>query len=166
MSQFRFILVLRIVVAVCVLPLSAFAFDPDKCGELFPKAGDAHRPYLAPFYSTTMAPSITSYLSSFGKCSLYGSHELRGAFIRETYDQLTLEAAMGKGEYITALAGLSGCPSDQTANFSQTLQSHYTEVFQTAQEKDFQQIGARVGARLDALIAKSVPLSKNCKILN
>lgn len=132
--------------------LPSFAFDSDKCGDLFPKTGDNHPPYYAPIYSTTIAPSITSYFSSFGKCSMYGSGGSVKAYIAQTYQHISFEAARGGGEYVSTLAALSGCPTNL---FIQRLHTHYKDLF-TEDEKNFD-------LRLDTFIRTDSVLAPTCE---
>ncbi|MGE0762606.1 MAG: DUF3015 family protein [Bdellovibrionales bacterium] len=132
--------------AISLSALQALAFNPDKCGELFPKSGETHRPYLAPIYSSTIAPSVTSYFSSFGKCAMYNSKISiqRKKFIKASYDHLSTEAAQGQGEYVAALASLSGCPSESHAAFSHGLQRQYSQVFARGADGLDQQVDAMI----------------------
>lgn len=125
--------------------VSALAFDEGKCGDLFPKLGDSHPPYFSIFYTSTMVPSTTSYLSSWGKCSMYGSRQtLRTQYIATHQPTLELEAARGEGEHVETLARLSGCTDNEQSRFNEKLRLNFKEIFASSQPH-------QVGERIDQL---------------
>lgn len=139
----------------------AQAFDQDKCGAIFPKIGDKHPPYFSPLYTSTMVPSTTSYMSSFGNCSMYAgqeSKEVRNEFIASTYDSLSREAAAGGGEHVGALASLMGCSAEARPRFSQVLQRKFGVVFDSPVLMDAEALSKRVGG----VIAQDSELSARC----
>lgn len=134
---------------------TTIAFDEEKCSALFPKSGDAHRPYMSPVYSFTLIPSTTSYVSSFGGCAMYGSlpnSEKRNLFIAKTYEEISQQAALGSGEYLVALADLSGCEIDLSQRFSQAMKDNYTHVFRNASTRDAKDMAYQ----LDTLIVNDL----------
>ncbi|MGE3975260.1 MAG: DUF3015 family protein [Bdellovibrionales bacterium] len=143
------------------IPL-AYSFDEEKCGELFPKSGDSHRPYLSPIYSATLIPSTTSYFSSFGKCAMYSHLQQRELFIASSYEQISQEASRGNGEYVSTLATLSGCAWGTENQFAQLLKSHYSQIFRNSHKLDSHDLAKQV----DSYVAKDINLEKRCRIVN
>ena len=139
---------------------TAHAFDQDKCGDLFPRVDDKYPPYYSPLYTFTMFPSTTSYVSSWGKCSMYGDTRAieRNKFVASEYEQISREAAQGGGESVATLASLSGCPSEKKVEFSHALQSQFTRVFKGPRESQPEAFGSRV----DDVIKSHTELSKSC----
>ena len=136
----------------------AHAFNSDRCGNLFPKTGGTHYPWFSPLYVSTMGPSTTSYFSSFGPCAMYGSSDtLRTVFVDESLAPLKVDASRGKGQYLNALAELSGCPTDQYGKFSSTMQAHYEKVF--PDKADSKSILAQV----DQVLKSEPDLKKSCR---
>lgn len=108
----------------------AHAFSSERCGTLFPKTGGSHYPWISPLYVSTMVPSTSSYFSSYGPCSMYGTESAaRQAFVNEALVPLQADAARGKGEYINTLAQLSGCPENKYGKFASAIQAQYSSVF-------------------------------------
>jgi hypothetical protein len=156
----------RNILALLVVCLGHYsmAFDEEKCGDLFPKSGDAHRPYMSPIYSFTLVPSTTSYISSFGKCAMYSkvSPGQRELFIAKSYDQISTQAAQGGGEHMETLALLSGCSSEKTKQFSSLMKSNYDRVFRKASHADSKDLALQI----DELISKNDELSKSCTLIS
>lgn len=135
------------------------AFNNEKCGNLFPKSDGAHRPWFSPLYISTMGPSTTSYFSSFGPCSMYagdGYTPARQSFLDESLAPLKVDAARGKGEYINALAELSGCPSDKFGKFGSVLQNHYSKVFS-------EQNSSSILSQVDQVVNSEPELKGSCR---
>lgn len=141
-----------------LVSVNVHAFSNERCGNLFPKTGGTHYPWLSPLYVSTMGPSTTSYFSSFGPCSMYGQADgMRAAFVDESLAPLKMDASRGKGQYLNALAELSGCPSDQYAKFSSAMQTHFEKVF--PDKSDSKSIITQV----DQVLKSEPDLKKSCK---
>jgi hypothetical protein len=135
--------------------VSAHAFNKDRCGDLFPKSDDSHPPYYSPLYVSTMIPSTTSYFSSFGPCSMYASSmSLRKAFIENSRRPLQADAARGQGEYLNALAELSGCPSAKYFAFATLMHNKYDVVFSSPD--------STLSQKIDFAIQSEPSLSGSC----
>src|SRR5262245_58546215 len=110
--------------------IPAQAFNKEQCGKLFPKSDDTHPPYYSPLYLFTMFPSTTSYVSSIGPCSMYGGSSIgRAQFLEKSLEPLKIDVARGAGEYLNALAELSGCSISNFDAFAQTLHSRFEDIF-------------------------------------
>lgn len=68
-------------------------------------------------------PSSDFYKPSIGRMEIY---------LEDTLVQVDEESAQGQGTHLAALALLAGCPAETTPIFSETLQSHYSSIFQKA----------------------------------
>ncbi len=141
--------------------LTTHAFNQDHCGDLFPKIEDHHPPYLSPLYTFTMVPSTTSYLSSFGKCSMYATNEIRNRFVERYYADLSREAAQGEGEYLSLLRELSGCSAKQKQNFNKAVQAHFDTLF-TQPDK----MPPNFSEQLNKAIQESPDLSAHCQMVS
>lgn len=134
---------------------AALAFNQDKCGELFPKIEDRHPPYFSPLYTSTMVPSSTSYLSSFGKCSMYGRLDLREQFLRVHGPSLASEGARGSGEHLEILRELTGCPESAASRFRAQVQAEYGAIFGPNDPKE--QV-----TELDTVLGQDPELRRHC----
>lgn len=89
---------------------------------------------------------------------MYGSSEtLRTVFVDESLAPLKVDASRGKGQYLNALAELSGCPSDQYNKFSSVMQTHFEKVF--PEKADSKSIITQV----DQVLKSEPDLKKSCK---
>ena len=89
---------------------------------------------------------------------MYGSSDsLRSVFVDESLEPLKVEASRGKGQYLNALAELSGCPSDQYGKFSSAIQTHFEKVF--PDKADSKSIITQV----DQVLKSEPDLKKSCK---
>ena len=60
---------------------------------------------------------------------MYGTNVPRQAFIKDALIPLQVDAARGEGEYLRALAQLSGCPSEQQEEFAQVMHGNFETLF-------------------------------------
>lgn len=143
-------------------PSNALAFSKERCGRMFPQSDNDHPYFYSPIYVTTMMPSTTSYFSSIGPCSMYGEYQSsnRASFIEESLPSIRSEAARGEGEYLRALAQVSGCPADRYATVASIMQRNFASVFAGAAD-----VNSQI-ARIDAALRTDASLQKTCAALN
>ena len=106
--------------------------------------------------------SSTSFVSSTGACRLIGMHEKREDFLVVSIDAVLLNSASGQGEYINALAELSGCNDEATRKkFGTVVRNHFEEIY-------FDRTGVatpeKIGPRIDQMISRDPDLQNNCAI--
>lgn len=152
--------------SVILSPSDAMAFSKERCGRMFPQSDNDHPYFYSPIYVTTMMPSTTSYFSSIGPCSMYGEYQAsnRVSFIEEALPSIRSEAARGEGEYLRALAQVSGCPVDRYATVASIMRRDFATVFvgSNAASSD---IGSQI-ERIDAALRSDTSLQKTCAALN
>ena len=139
------------------------AFSNERCGSLFPKSNGSHYPWFSPLYVSTMMPSTTSYFSSFGPCSMYAADSFgsRTAFVDSSLIPLQRDTARGKGEYLNALAELSGCPADKYDKFAKTMHKQFDTLFS---EKSAD--STILVQKIDSIVSTDTELKKSCTIQN
>lgn len=139
------------------------AFNKERCGSLFPKSDGDHPYYYSPIYISTMFPSTTSYFSSIGPCSMYGEYEggSRSAFIEKAEPSLRIEAARGQGEYLNALATLTGCPTEYQSRVASVMHREFETVFASPSSG-----GPDLTSRIDAALTADESLKAACRGLN
>lgn len=72
--------------------------------------------------------AVTSAQSSPDTCA--GMDNVKSAmFIQNSYDQLELELAKGKGEHLVALSELMGCQSDVRSDYVNTVRADMADKF-------------------------------------
>jgi hypothetical protein len=80
--------------------------------------------------SISSSSSTTSFVSSIGECGAFAVFKVREQFIAENFDQLREDSARGEGEYLTALAALSGCDSQiAQSKFQTTVRSQFNNLY-------------------------------------
>lgn len=151
------------------MTVAAHGFSKERCGKLFPQSDSDHPYYYSPIYVTTMLPSTTSYFSSIGPCSMYGDFQnaTRATFIEDSLPKIRVDAARGGGEYLTALAQLSGCPEEQYGKVASVMHSKYSTVFASADVgADATADAIQQSARIDSVLRSEATLKNSCRGLN
>lgn len=91
---------------------------------------------------------------------MYGessSSGFRKAFLDNSLVPLKVDIARGKGEYINALAELSGCPEDQFSVFAATLHGQVTTLFSEP---------SSILTKIDNAILATPDLRQSCHFIN
>jgi len=126
----------------------AFAYDGDKCKKVITSS----------FIGGLLLSSV-QFTSSWGDCAAFGMVEKKKKFIAENLDRLKIDSANGKGEYLDALAYLSGCPESSLKPFSAALQANYPGVFEGIQTPK------GISIRMDRVIQNDLSLAQSCHIV-
>jgi hypothetical protein len=150
----------RILILITLLTSQlALAYDHDACkkdlGSMFSDDG-------AQFFTWLTAPFEWSseFTSSYGGCAAIGLRERRDMFLLSNTDAVILDSARGQGEYVVALAALSGCRDlDSAKKFSQAVQRNLHGVYF---EKDAPADSRVIEQRLDRLIESEPELRGKC----
>lgn len=104
--------------------------------------------------------STTSYVFSTGDCAMIGMAEHdKKVFIAHNLDQMTIDAARGQGEYLSAYASLSGCSKSASEKFGNTLQSNFTKVFGHKLDHSPEQAYGKI----EGVISNDPDLKKLCR---
>ena len=90
---------------------------------------------------------------------MYGQDGIsaRQVFMHESKEQVEKDAARGHGEYLNALAGLSGCPEDKYGKFSDAVHSQFDSIF--SEQSDSNDVVQKV----DTLVSTHPELKNVCK---
>ncbi|XDD49140.1 DUF3015 family protein [Leptospira sp. WS92.C1] len=72
---------------------------------------------------------ITIGTSNCKTDGLVKQDKIQEVFVAVNFGALEQEIAIGKGEKLSALSSLLGCPIDQTDRFSQLTQTNYSKFF-------------------------------------
>ncbi len=141
----------------------ALAWDGNKCDQ-WRNIKHNRRPF--PFsISTSTAKwgtSTSQFTTSSGACALFGLREQRAVFIAENSEQLSLETAQGLGEYLDALAQLSGCETVQSqTQFKTVMQKNYATLYLNGTDMAS---APKIAAGIDRLIQGTPGLSHICQI--
>lgn len=165
------VLIVFILSGECYLLLDeAFAINHDRCSKRFPfmyKGVYGPGAMLAGFFSTTTHPIDSStyssqVTSSWGECSLVGAHDQRNQFLYANSDNVMVDSARGRGEYVDALAQLSGCQGEKTReSFGAAMQKNFEQVYFDGKNEAKPE---KVGARIDKVILSHPELKRSCKI--
>lgn len=110
-----------VLLAIAVISSSAKAFDWKKCSEQ--RLGD--------FGPLGIFSSTTSFVSSFGDCSMLGKEikDQQKLFFVQNYESLQKDIARGSGEYIETLTHLFAVSSINTKEFKKELQLNYQQIY-------------------------------------
>lgn len=79
--------------------------------------------------SYTQPFGITTGTSNCDASGIVLAEKEQEMFVEKTFPNLAREMAAGEGEHLQTLAGLLGCPSDRTAQFSTFTQQNYKVIF-------------------------------------
>ena len=105
--------------------------------------------------------STTQFTSSWGDCRAIGMQDEREQFIAINQDLLTIQAATGHGEHVTALAALSGCRTDGAAiTFGTELKGHFQTIFYQGR---YPRTAQGISAEIDHVIRTSPVLRTACQ---
>ena len=139
----------------------AYAFNNQRCiskYDFMSNQGEA-------FFATTTRPTDVSstssqFTSSWGECSALGMREQREVFIASNADQLMIDSARGGGEYLEALADLSGCHDGPARKqFYSAMQKNFEAVYLNRSDSP-----DAIGKRIDKVILSQPELKRMCKI--
>ncbi|MFZ5862054.1 MAG: DUF3015 family protein [Nitrospirota bacterium] len=72
---------------------------------------------------------ITSGTSECGAKKAVLAQQEQQIFTENNFNGLAKEMAVGEGEYLNTLAGLLGCPAEQTGSFGSFTKEHYETIF-------------------------------------
>lgn len=72
---------------------------------------------------------ITTGTSNCKTDGLVKQNKIQEVFVAVNFQALEQEIATGKGEKLSALSSLLGCPEDQTQRFSRMTQDNYSKLF-------------------------------------
>lgn len=80
--------------------------------------------------TTNRGMSTTSYVSSTGKCRAFGMAEKERIFyVAKTQNELQMEVAEGKGDYLNSLATLYGCNEKGSSHFGKEMKAKHSIIF-------------------------------------
>lgn len=120
--------------------LSAHAVRFEKCVAKSMKSADGKHKSTRSFTkwlnritlqtSVSASFSTTSFVSSIGDCGAFAVFKVREQFIAENFDQIREESARGEGEYLAALASLSGCDSQLAQEkFQSVVRAKFSNLY-------------------------------------
>lgn len=112
--------------------------------------------------TTNRGMSTTSYISSTGKCRAFGMAERERIFyVARTQNELRMELAEGKGEYLGSLATLYGCNQEGSVHFGRELRSKYSTIF-SSNGSEINPVD--LTERMTDTVVGSAILNRNCNI--
>ena len=111
--------------------------------------------------SSATSSSSTSFTSSTSGCGLFARNDLRNHFIEENYYAIKLDSAKGGGEYLQALATLSGCErAEAQSRFESKMRSNFKDIyFNPISSKNPTQISPAI----DQMIQDDLMLRLSCQ---
>ena len=142
-----------IVLQLLFLLNPAQAYNTDRCASAMSHRG-------APWFPDVS--STSEFTTSTGPCSLIGMRDQRKVYITSNIDNLLIDSARGGGEYVEALANLSGCPTAESRHaLSRELQKNFSEVYfkGTATRSE-----SEISSSIDRVIKDNGKLKKQCSI--
>ncbi len=88
---------------------------------------------------------------------MYGTENpnARRSFVEESVVQIQSDAARGGGDYLNALAELSGCPETEFKTFARTVHKQYSELFPAPDATEFM-------GKIDSRVKSHAVLKRNC----
>lgn len=110
--------------------------------------------------STAVLGSMSSYLSSTGKCSMLGlvEHDQK-LFIAQAYEPLQVDIAKGSGEFADAFAEISKCNNLGKIEMKRKLQNKFEMIFNNT-EIDIE----KTHSRIIGIMKSDLVIAKNCKL--
>lgn len=100
---------------------------------------------------------------------MYGEFQsaTRTTFIEDSLPKIRVDAARGGGEYLNALAELSGCPADQYGKVASVMHSQYSTLFASAGDSlDEKTVKLGQAKKIDAALRSDPALKNSCPGLN
>lgn len=138
-----------LIISIILFSSSCLAYNHSKCRKTL------HSSFL---FGGVM--STSSFVSSTGDCAMIGMAEHdKKVFIAHNLDQITIDAARGQGEYLSAYASLSGCSKSASEKFGNTLQNNFTKVFGQKLDHSPEQTYGRI----EGVISNDPELRKLCR---
>ncbi len=110
-----------------------------------------------PKFSSNYSSYMTQVISSFGDCSLFALKERknqRDLYIAQNFAQVRKEIAEGRGLHMETLAFMSLCEVEAQADFNNSLQSGFEELYSEKTQT--------VGFKIDQIINSSTKLNQQC----
>ncbi|MFQ5542864.1 MAG: DUF3015 family protein [Nitrospiria bacterium] len=99
---------------------------------------------------------MTSGTSGCGASGLVLAENEQEIFVEKNYSNLAKEMSAGEGAYLTTLASLLGCSSDQTAAFGTFTQDHFASIYKTSETSSSEMlISLKEGLSQDSVLAAS-----------
>lgn len=156
---------LRLLVATTFLSLfvatPSYTYNSEECSKTakkieskFFKGAGGDIPFITYFPSTW----ASQFTSSWGGCAAIGIREQRELFIATNSINLIADSARGSGEYIDALAELSGCHGVNAREyFGAALQKNFNFLY-----FNFVNSPEEINLRIDSLIRSQPLLKKLC----
>lgn len=100
---------------------------------------------------------------------MYGDYQsaTRASFIEDSLPKIRVDAARGGGEYLKALAQLSGCPEEQYGKVASVMHNRFATIF--AANDAGSDSGAEAllqSARIDSALRSEAALKNSCPGLN
>lgn len=95
----------------------------------------------------------------------FGRRASQAVYVARAMDQITEEAAQGKGGHLEALAQLMGCPLEQASLFSRELQRKYSFIFSKSVTPSSQEEISYALKRFDQVIASHKVLRQTCRAM-
>ncbi|MEK6555869.1 MAG: DUF3015 family protein [Bdellovibrionota bacterium] len=161
------------VIALTVLSHNAHALKFKKCVSKSMKTADMNEKSTSSFTKllnrltaqtfTSSSTSTTSFTSSIGECGAFAVFKVREQFIAENFNQLREESARGEGEYLSALAALSGCDSQVAQNkFQTTVRSQFNSLYYPGESS---LTPSELGRQVDNVIKSDSTLNHMCQFI-
>ena len=96
---------------------------------------------------------------------MYGDYQsaTRASFIEDSLPKIRVDAARGSGEYLKALAQLSGCPEEQYGKVASVMHSRFSTIFAA---NDVGGDAISQSARIDSVLRSETALKNSCPGLN
>ena len=100
--------------------------------------------------------AMTSGTSGCAKMGLVMAENEQTLFVENNYHSLAKEMAAGEGEDLNTLAGLFGCPVDQTHSFATFAKQNYNSIFKGEQTTPSEMLTSlKQGLSGDSVLAAS-----------
>jgi len=138
-------------IALFAVSTNLFAFNSSRCHQ-FNNDG----------YPPRVISSLTSFTTSTGPCRAIGMREEREELLTASMEIIVAESAHGEGEFVDALAELSGCGNSQKRMFGAAVQAHFDQIYF---DKADLATPEKIGSRIDRMISDDPGLKKFCQTL-
>lgn len=103
--------------------------------------------------------SSAEFSTSTGDCAMIGvvKHD-RKVFMAYNLDKIQIDAARGKGDYLSTLASLYRCQAGDVEVFSRRMQMNYSKLFNSENNSQ------KSSLQIDNLVLESQTKMKSCKV--